>query len=480
MCLIIYQDCLKPITLKPFVKGVQKMNQEISRRNFMKYLGLLTASAVLPWELSSPRSLLANDLRKAILGEVNYKKPAVSPKVIMIFLYGGPSELAGNLTNIAEINAKSQNKYPDSVLPGRGDFTANSFWRNAGGSTMESLIASKDLSIYRTINRIHEDNKAHEPSILQNLIGSLTMDGPGIATTLAAILSANNAFSTSPVLPFVSFEGESAIFRPGDIALASALKAISLDSNFRNPYERSTNSSVGSQDSIIEKLSRDTAKRGTKYEKMNEAFDKRVLIDTFIKDNFSTKSVSDAVAGVTYPDTNFGRHLKAAMVLSVKSPDTLFISLGSGGLGGWDDHGDAIRDYTPRMEGLMQAINVAVQHMKILGRNDIMINVFGDFGRNVNLNNSIGWDHGNNQNFYTIGGSAIRPANALGKIVGKTKLIGTAFQNRQFTSPESGSYQCEPFAIASSLYKYFGVQNPEILTGEAAINEVAPANEKKV
>ena len=48
---------------------------------------------------------------------------------------------------------------------------------------------------------------------------------------------------------------------------------------------------------------------------------------------------------------------------------------------------------------------------------------------------------------------------------------GTALQNRQFTSPTDDSYQCEPLAIASTLFKYLGVQNPEVLTGEPAIDE---------
>jgi uncharacterized protein (DUF1501 family) len=100
----------------------------------------------------------------------------------------------------------------------------------------------------------------------------------------------------------------------------------------------------------------------------------------------------------------------------------------------------------------------------------VVINVFGDFGRNVNLNNSMGWDHGNNQNLYTLGGSGI-PGRALGKLVGRTHRIGTPFQNRQFTSPTADSYQCEPFSIASTIFKYFGVQNPEVLTGEPAIDE---------
>ncbi len=467
------------------------MNKHISRRTFIRNLGLLTAGAVLPWELVLPKTLAAKEVKATLLGEVQYIKPAVSPKVIFIFLYGGPSELAGNLTNIDEINANSQNKYPVNVLRATANnvVTPNAFWGNAagtgGGNIMETLIASKDLSIYRTINRIKQDSKAHEPSVLQNLVGSLTMEGPGIATTLAAVLAANQGFG-KPVdgllLPFVSFEGDSVVFKPGDLKLSASLKATSLDAGFRNPYERSKNSSFNNntttQDAAIEALSRKISGLSGAYTKMNEAFDKRATLDNFIKTNF-TKDIVNAKlpAGVAYPDTNFGNRMKAAISLAINSPDTIFISLGSAGLGGWDDHSDSINNYTTRVQELMQALNIAVQHMKAAGRNDIMINIFGDFGRNVNLNNSAGWDHGNNQNFYTLGGNAIR-SGALGKIVGKTMRIGTAFENRQFTSPTTDSYQCEPFSIASSLYQYFGVQNPEVLTGEPAMDEINTRNEK--
>jgi hypothetical protein len=69
-----------------------------------------------------------------------------------------------------------------------------------------------------------------------------------------------------------------------------------------------------------------------------------------------------------------------------------------------------------------------------------------------------------------VGGWGI-PGRALGKLVGRTQRIGTPFQNRQFTAPTADSYQCEPFSIASTLFKYFGVQNPDVLTGEPAIDE---------
>lgn len=491
---------------------------KMNRRCFLKWFGLLGASVVLPYELVYPETQAARNLKAAILGEIGYVRPTALPKVITIFLYGGPSELAGNLTNIAEINANSQKKYPDDLLlppdpadPTKSPVTRNFFWgggaNGAGGEAMESLIASGDMSVYRTIHRIKEDSKAHGPSVFQNLVGNLDPESPGIATTLAAILAAHSAFDKEVdqlVLPFVSFEGDSVIFRPGDLTIAPALKPVGLDSNLQNPYQRGANSSIGNLtvsanrevDDLIESLARATSSAlGGGITKINEAFKKRAEIDSFIQTRFSSAAVNQnlpqdvdasgvpivdangAPVKIQYPNTNFGNRLKAAISLAVSNPDTYFISLGSGGLGGWDDHSDAIPEYTARMRELMAALNVAVKHMKLMGRNDIIINVFGDFGRNVNLNDSMGWDHGNNQNLYTLGGAAVRPG-ALGKIVGKTQRIGTPFENRQFTAPTDDSYQCEPFAIASSLYKYFGVQNPEILTGEPPIDEINPPNQR--
>jgi uncharacterized protein (DUF1501 family) len=187
----------------------------------------------------------------------------------------------------------------------------------------------------------------------------------------------------------------------------------------------------------------------------------------------------DTGAPIEYPNNSFGLNLKAAVSLAVNNPDTVFISLGSSGLGGWDDHSGALDDYPPRIQGLFLALETAVKHMNLVSATNIVINVFGDFGRNVNLNNSLGWDHGNNQNFYTLGGSAIADR-ALGKLVGRTRRIGTPFQNRQFTSPATDSYQCEPFSIASTIFKYFGVQNPEVLTGEPVIDESTNVPDEKI
>ena len=102
------------------------------------------------------------------------------------------------------------------------------------------------------------------------------------------------------------------------------------------------------------------------------------------------------------------------------------ISLVSGGLGGWDDHNEA-RDYVARMESLFAALSSAMKHIKAEAKDgNINICVFGDFGRNVNLNSALGWDHGNNQNLFLLAGKNY--FNHVG-VVGETKLDNSGTLN---------------------------------------------------
>ena len=453
----------------------------INRRQFLKTAGICGLSLALPpyiWK---------QEARAALPDNIIYEIPAMIPQIIHIFLYGGPSELAGNLTNIAEIAANSQNPYPSNLDPNNAgnDITPNKFWGTAGGVFMEEMLASGEMSIYRTINRLKDDSKAHGRSIAQNLVGNLDLSNAGIATTLAALLEKFDPFN-KPVddllLPFVSFEGDSRVFGLGNLDIPLALRPMSLDANFNNPYARSKNNyldprDVDANDKIIEDLAKQVSAQFPQFEKINNAFAKRGELADFISSSFNNEKINedlpvdpDTGQKLQYPETNFGRRLRAAVSLAIKNPESVFISLGSGGLGGWDDHSDSLTRYPGRIQLLMEALRVASRHLALMEANNIVINVFGDFGRNVNVNDSNGWDHGNNQNLYTIGGADIS-GRALGKLVGKTQRIGTPFKNRQFTSPTEDSYQCEPFAIASTIFRYFGVQNPEVLTGEPAIDE---------
>lgn len=470
----------------------------MNRRTFLRALSALGASTVISRALANDYAITSKvsgfretqaaiETRAVLLDQVQYVRPAVMPKLINVFLYGGPSELAGNLTNIADINCCSQNPYPAILRPNvtGSVYTRNGFWATAGGNAMETMLAAGDLSIYRTINRVREDNKAHGRSIMQNLVGNLDIGSPGIARTLAAILTAHGAFGSRDLntlfLPFVSFEGQSRIYNEGDVrtVIPSALMPVTLDANLvGNPYQRADNSYLpqgSAEDASLEALAASVTRAyGERYSEMNRSLANRIKLDEFIRTQFNSTTVNAALpAGVVYPNTPLGRVLKAAVSLALRNPDTLFISINGAGPG-WDDHNLALVNYPVRMNDLMTALSTAMTHLRASNRNDIIINVYGDFGRNVNINDTLGWDHGNNQNFYTLGGAGIA-GRSLGKLVGRTQRIGTSYENRQYTSPTSDSYQCEPFAIAASTFKYFGIQNPEVLTGGVApVDEVTP------
>ena len=476
----------------------------MKRRTFIKSVGALGFTASLP-TLFSSESLIKQVAAAPALDDVNFVAPPVMPQVINVFLYGGPSELAGNLTNIDDINGNSQNSYPGSLLrpttDENGRITRNGFWSDAGGEAMEDMLASGDMSIYRTVYRRKNNTRAHRPSIFSCLTGNLDIDNsPGMGTTLAAVLYKNRASLSKPieqmVLPFVSFEGASTAFiSDPNNPLPLAMRSISLDQKFDNPYSRGSNEFGTALENLAAQMS---VGADTRYAKAYAGFKTRQSLEQLI-DGFATELDSgslpqlpegDVDAGddgrLQYPNTRYTDRIKAAVTLAIANPDSLFITVG-GGLGGWDDHNSAVDEYTDRMQALMTTLRAATKHIRYATRpgggstGNIIINVFGDFGRNVNLNNSMGWDHGNNQNLYTFGGADLRPAGALGKVVGKTERFGSSKQNRQFTRPTDDSYEFEPTAIAATVYKYFGVQNPEVLTrdaqyspqGETAINESA-------
>ena len=140
----------------------------MKRRQFLKSLGVLGAAMSTP-AIFNNAAFIKSAQSAAIqstLDDAGFSMPARLPQIINIFLYGGPSELAGNLTNIAEINAASQNPYttisPNILkftndLTGGGQITNHGFWLDAGGQAMEDMITSRDMSVYRTINR-RKDN----------------------------------------------------------------------------------------------------------------------------------------------------------------------------------------------------------------------------------------------------------------------------------------------------------------------------------
>ncbi|MCR9141233.1 MAG: DUF1501 domain-containing protein [bacterium] len=446
-----------------------KDSRNIARRDFLKLAGA-TLGGLGGLSLFGPRPLFAQTTAQGTIDSVRYARPGVMPTVINVFLYGGASELGANFTNRSDIFSASVNSYPG----GQVSVTANGFWEQAGGAIMEDLVSSRRMSVYRTIHRRKDNSRAHGRSISQNLKGGLNPEGPGIAANLAAILHRNGVVDPgNDLFPFVSLEGDGEIFDTSDLQLTSGLRPVALDGrNLSNPYEQRANGNLSSANSArLEDLANtvtahhvQTRPTYTDLQRTAEFFQRRRSVSNFIT-NLRTLPLP---GGVTYPANNpMADRLRSAMQIAVNNPTTRFISVGNGGIGGWDAHSDAINTYTTNMTRVMEALRAASDHMRATGtENRIVINVYGDFGRNVNLNNSRGWDHGNNQNLLTLGGTAYR---RLGRVEGRTTLTGSAARNRLFTVPASGSVEYEPFAIASTVYQMFGVRNPDILTGENPI-----------
>ena len=517
----------------------------MNKRSFLKSVAALGGSALLP---SSVNPLA---MYKTASAAVNYSAatvnpPAVMPQVINIFLYGGPSELSGNLTNIQDIEDNSQNSYASGFgsrilrndTTGNGTdgwITKNGFWRGtartdggnthldnngAGGRAMQFLLDNNHMSVYRTLFKRLDGTRSHRESLLQCFKGSLDIDGSaGVGTKIAATLYEHRAqyqgttvladgtpindivLDPTMLLPFVSFEGDTRAYQQDpDFQIPLLFRGITLDESFDNPFSRSTpGSSVN--DSDLENLARSirTSEYDQRFKAAAGSFNLREELDTKIGqiDTVSGDASLPTITGATdaasvgisagqrlsYPNNNrYSARIRAAVTLALVNPSSLYITVG-GGLGGWDDHNNGTDNYERRMNDLFEVMKVAMLHIKYFNSNtlngvprttkdNIVINMFGDFGRRVNLNGNQGWDHGNNQNLYTFGGADVRAggASALGKVVGRTERVGDSGTNNQVTEPAPGSYEAEPMSVASTVFSYFGVQNPELLTADGKLN----------
>ncbi|NPA82115.1 MAG: DUF1501 domain-containing protein [Epsilonproteobacteria bacterium] len=440
----------------------------MNRRNFIKQSTLLGSSLLLSSLFCNAKTINYDEIE---FDSNIYEKNA--PQTIVIFLYGGASELGGNLTNIEEIKQNSQSSYDDyfrGVTP-----TENGFWREAGGEIMEELLASGDMTIFRTCYsylRDKEKNKSHGRCVSQNQRGvNNDEDTAGVFAIIGDILYKNGVITKDTKLPFITMEGDNTFYSSYEDR-PSFLKPISIDKDLSNPYERRwvdsyfyytkaerENKNYKEKRALLDmEMDRLSAKKNGKGP-IEEAFEKRVELEKFVN-SLKEAKLPD---GVKYPEKDsFAKKLQVAVNLCAYNPDTRVVTIGSGGLGGWDDHNEA-RDYPQRMVSLFSAIKSAVDHIKALKREDrINILVFGEFGRNVNLNAAKGWDHGNNQNLFSFLGKNY--FNELG-VVGETYLPSVGEVNRMYLKPKPSSYSFEPFSIAATLYKIYGIKNPQVLTG---------------
>jgi hypothetical protein len=450
----------------------------MKRRNFIKLSLVATTSLLIPNGLQA-----STDFSGVTFDGDIYTNN--SAQVIMIYLYGGASQLAGNLTNIEEIKEESQSSYDSyfrAITP-----TQNGFWKEAGGTHLEEMIENNDLTLFRTCySKVREEthNKAHGLCTAQNQRGSFNESSAGMVTNLTKILLGQNLINEDSVMPFVTMEGDSGFYADGNTTVPSYLKAVGLDEDLDNPYQRYVrywyeytaderkitdyyrNDERGFNPAFNETMNNMAQKNNTNS-KIKDAFAKREPLSQFIT-KIAAQTIPDLGADAYPTNSTFASRLASSIKVMSANPDTKVITMNTGGLGGWDDHNDA-RNYVTRCEDLYKTLKASMAHLKALGKEEnISIMVFAEFGRNVNLNSALGWDHGNLQNFLVLGGK--KYFNHRG-VVGTTKVDSSGAINRLYLKPQDDSYSFEPLSIAATFYKAFGITNPEILTdGNSAVS----------
>ncbi len=330
---------------------------------------------------------------------------------------------------------------------------------------MEELLSGGNLAVFRTCFsqvRWNRDNRSHGSCVAQNQRGSFNENGAGIFSNLARILWDNNIVDASTKLPFMTMEGDSGFYARGDLNMISAIEPISINENLDNPFDRGWERDYGPQ---MDALAQAWNRARNFSPKITDAFAKRREMETFIDridalpdPDLGTNSHGESL---DYDNNGFARKLKTAIKILDYNPDTQVISLGTSGLGGWDDHNDA-DNYLDRMRNLFRGLRSAVAHIQQTGKiGSINIMVMGDFGRGVNLNSAYGWDHGNLQTFYVLGG---KDYFNVPRLIGKSVLDTSGSANRLYLKPKPGTYWFEPISIASTLYSIDGVTNPGVLT----------------
>ncbi len=432
----------------------------MNRRDFLKLSLCAGCSSLIP---ALPRLAAAGPIDNVIFNASTYDTNR--PQTIMVFLYGGPSELAGNFTNYDQFKNLSQTNYAEYFGSNNLLATTHGFWKAAGGDIMEELLASDDLNVFRTCFsqvRWNDNNRSHGICVAQNQRGTFNQDAAGIFSNLARVLYSKGIIDDTTIMPFLTMEGESGFYARGNLSMIPIIEPISISENLDNPFSRS--SERGYSDTM-DALAQARNRALNLSPKITDAFAKRAEMEQFI-DNID--GIPDPDLGtngneedLNYENNSFADKLKTAIKIMNYNADTQVITLGTGGLGGWDDHNDA-ENYLGRMDRLFRALRSAVAHIRQVGKiGKINIMVMGDFGRGLNLNSANGWDHGNLQNFFLLGGSDYFYTPG---VVGETTVSATGSVNRLYSIPKSGTYWFEPLSVAATIYSIYGITNPEVLT----------------
>ena len=417
----------------------------------------------------APDLLRAAEMTRQPLGDVTLDETVYNTnetQTLLIFLVGGMGDFVGNATHLEQIIREdlSEKPYPETGFT----VTKNGFWEEGGGLALQNMLDDETLqTTYFRTSMAKDKSRSHGLSQRRFMHGHPTIES-GMPVTLLHVLNRHNIVNENTLMPYVRLAGGLQFYddRGAGYPLPGYLRPVTIEVPFRpgdtmgNPYKR---------ESIWDDVNLEDAIENLSYEHNNfndpisSAMQRRKTISEFI-DRIKDEPLP---SGVEYPTHRTGRIIETAMRILVSNPDTKVITTEPGNR--WDDHSNALSGHKENATRLFDAISAAMTHMKSAGKDNINIVVYGDFGRNYSINKADGWDHGNNQVVYWFGGE--RYLNNLG-VVGETDLYVWMKKARLYSRPKEGTFEFEPYSIASTFYRLYGITNPEVLTGGYGI--IAP------
>jgi len=252
----------------------------MNRRDFLKLSLYAGCSSLI--------SSLPEQARAAALDSVRFDAARYyrnTPQTIMVFLYGGPSELAGNFTNYNQFKNLSQTNYADYFGSNNLRVTTHGFWKAAGGDIMEELLSNHDLNVFRTCFsqvRWNHDNRSHGICVAQNQRGTFDQDASGIFSNLARVLYSNDIIDDTTTMPFLTMEGESGFYARGNLEMIPIIEPISISEDLDNPFSRSSERDYSD---TMDTLAQARNRALNLSPKITDAFSKRAEMEQFINNS---------------------------------------------------------------------------------------------------------------------------------------------------------------------------------------------------
>ena len=397
-----------------FLGSKQGFCDGVNRRNFLK-IGAFCAGLTL-----------ADMLRLQAQATTNQSAPSRPKSAIMIYLPGGPSHM-----DMYDLK-------PDAPAEFRGEFRP--IQTNVNGVQicehfpLQARMWDKFAAI-RSVVSVDE----HSDSLVmtgKSQRENMTANHPSFGSVVSRVRSAH----ASAMPSFVSLRGMSRGTEPGFLGIQ------------HRPF-----SPNGPGVDNLRPLQAVSAERMADRRAMLESFDnlnREVDANAAGLDNFTARAfemvssggVRNALDLNREPNSSRSRYQGVESFLTARRLVEAGVGCVTMSYGGWDTHGQNFQSLRRQLPNVDKGLSLLVQDLHDRGlSNDVVVVMWGEFGRTPRVNNNAGRDHWSPVMSALIAGGGLR----MGQAIGASTSRGERPQDRRYTVPQ----------VLATLYHAIGI-NP--------------------